>query len=154
MVGDLHASRPRRRDDSSVRSIVKDLLGGTTCDLPQHRWVNWWMLYHKRWYVIDKIKKPLMKAITILASRYPEPTKDHTQLPRTHILIDIQDRFFELENNPGRDALFRAMWKMFIIEYEHDPYYQRRIDWIVEEITKSGWGIRPFKMKTKCWNEP
>ncbi len=113
------------------------------------------MLYQKRKYVMDKIKAPLMKAITILAQRYPEPTKERTREPNTHMLIDIQGKFFECENNPGRDALFRAMWRMLIIEYEHDPYYRDRLDWIVEklvEAVKSGkWksGRRP----KKCWNE-
>ncbi|KKN72892.1 hypothetical protein LCGC14_0405960 [marine sediment metagenome] len=137
-----------------TKSILADLLeGGTSCSLPQHKWVSWWMLFHKRQYVIDKIKKPLMKAIVTLAMRYPEATKDHTLLPKTHILIDIQNKFFEYENNKGRDALFRAMWRMFIIEYEHDGYYRDRIDWVIEEIVKSGWGIRPIRFPVKCWKE-
>ena len=86
--------------------------------------------------MIDKIKAPLRKAITILASRYPEPTKERTSAKNTHNLLDIQKEFFECENNPGRDALFRAIWRIFIIEYEHDTYYRNRIDWVIEKIVK------------------
>ena len=103
--------------------------------------------------MIEKIKKPLMKAITTLAMRYPEPTKDHTLLPRTHILIDIQNKFLEHENNEGREPLFRALFRMFIIEYEHDPFYRSRIDWIIEEIKKSSWGSDLVKTPNKYWKE-
>ena len=103
--------------------------------------------------MIDKIKKPLMKAITILATRYPEPTRDHTFVPNTHRLLDIQDKFFNHENNPGRDALFRAIWRVFIVEYEHDPYYRHRIDWVIEEIEKSGWESNPYGCPRRCWRE-
>ena len=130
------------------------------------------MLFKNRQYVIDEIKTPLMKAIVELskcgsrlgmlialiqiiriAKKYPQPTKDHTLLPRTHILIDIQDKFFEHEDNPGRDALFRAIWRMFIVEYEHDPYYRARIDWVINEIKSNGWGDELIKTSTKCWKE-
>ena len=104
--------------------------------------------------MIDKIKTPIMKAIIKLAMRYPEPTKDHTLLPKTHILIDIQNKFFEYQAVTSRTPLFRAMWRMFIVEYEHDPYYRDRIDWVIEEIVKSGWGVRPIKFPKKCWKEP
>lgn len=101
--------------------------------------------------MIDKIKKPLKKAIAILAMRYPEPTKEHTLLPNTHLLIDIRDKFFE--HQVSNEMLFRAIWRMFIVEYEHDPYYRYRIDWVIEEICKSGWGAKPTKPPDKCWKE-
>lgn len=135
-------------------------------------YITWWILSFKRRHVIEKIKTPLMKAIINLSTfgkkkemlkavseiirlcnLYPEPTKEHTFLPRTHILIDVQDEFFKHEHNPGRDALFRAMWRMFIIEYEHDHYYQYRIDWIIEELIKRGWGREFIKTSTQCWKE-
>ena len=94
----------------------------------------WWILSHQRQYVIDKIKAPLLKAITILASRYPEPAKEYTSAKNTHNLLDIQKEFFDHEDNAGRDALFRAIWRIFIIEYEHDTYYRNRIDWVIEKI--------------------
>ncbi len=160
MDGDLYTVRPRWGDDTSVMEVS------------QHKWVSWWMLFGERQYVINHIKAPLEKAIIGLgnriswlgmllaliqvvriARRYPEPTKELTFLPHTHLLLDIEKRFFENEDNPGREALFRAMWRMFIVEYEHDPYYQVRIDWIVEQIVKGGWGIRPLIVKTKHWKE-
>ena len=114
---------------------------------------RWMLLGPKRQYVIDKIKKPLVKAITTLAFRYPEPTMENTTKPNTSILLKIRDKFFEYEDNQGRVALFRALWRMFIVEYEHDPYYQYRIDWMLEEVIKSGWVSRVIRDE-QCWKEP
>ena len=105
----------------------------------------------RRSYVAEKIKKPLLKAITILATRYPEPTRDNTAVSNTHRLLDIRDKFFRHEENLGRDALFRAIWRVLIVEYEHDTYYRHRIDWVLGEIAKSGWEPNPLGHPKKCW---
>jgi hypothetical protein len=115
---------------------------------------------------MEKIKKPMLKAIMILAGRYPEPTRENTIHHNTRILLDIQDKFFKYENNPyiakpksggapflGREDLFRAAFKILIVEYEHDPYYQYRFDWILEEINKSDWEPRKIR-REQCWKEP
>lgn len=115
---------------------------------------------HKRRFVIREIKKPMMRAIVVLArdypkrkkfleralivlaKRYPDPTRENTRYHNTHILLDIRDRFFEyfvFEDELERRA-FEAAWKIIIVEYEHDPYYQYRIDCIIEYVTKMGLG--------------
>ena len=114
---------------------------------------RWMLLGPKRQYVIDKIKRPLIKAIVTLASRFPEPTMDNTIIRNTAILLNIRDKFFEHEDNPGRDALFRAIWRMFVVEYEHDTYYRYRIDWILEELNKSNWEPRILR-REQHWKEP
>ena len=106
-----------------------------------------------RQYVIEKIKKPMMDTIVKLATRYPPPLRDTVEFTNTHILLDIRDEFFECEDNPRRKALFEAIWKIFIIEYEHDPYYRHRIDWVLEKIAKSDWFPRPEGQPDKCWKE-
>jgi len=104
---------------------------------------------------IVKHKAVFEKAIIAFAKIVPEPTKENTKYPNTHILMDIRDKFFELENNPGRKALFEAAWKVLIAEYEHDPYYRFRLDWVLEEIQKSGWRERPAWHPVRSeWNEP
>ena len=123
------------------------------CSLAQRRFISWWVLFRKRQYVVDKIKKPLLKAITILATRYPEPTREQTLLPNTHRLLDIQDKFFECEQNPNRRALFQAVWRILIVEYEHDPYYRSRFDWVIAEIGKSGWEPNPNGCPRKGWRK-
>lgn len=113
-----------------------------------------WMLWtHKRKWVIEKIKKPLMEAIVNLAMKYPEPTMENTCVRNTAKLLGIEKKFFEYESNDSRKALFRAIWRMFIVEYEHDPYYRYRIDWILEEINKCDWEPRKIHNE-KCWKEP
>ncbi len=112
-----------------------------------------------RQYIMNEVKKPLMKtiivfardyperkkflekAVIVLAKRYPEPTREKCRIPNTLRLFDIRDRFFqcfEFEDELERKA-FKAIWKIVIAEYEHDPYYRYRIDFIIEYITEMGW---------------
>lgn len=114
---------------------------------------RWMLMGSGRQYVIEKIKKPLLKAITTLALRYPEPTMENTCVRNTARLLNIRDKFFEYENNGDRNGLFQAIWRIFICEYEHDPYYRYRIDWILEELNKSNWEPRKIR-KEQCWKEP
>jgi len=106
-----------------------------------------------RQYIIHKVKKPLMKAIITLVKRYPNPTRENCSYPNTHILFDIWDKFSEYEDNSGRKALFDAAFKFLIVEYEHDPYYRYRFDWMLEEIVKRGWLPRPTQPMSH-WKEP
>lgn len=102
-----------------------------------------------------------MKAIKTLAQRYPDPTRDNCLQPNSQILFDIRDKFFEYEYNPenpnyptrGREALFAAAFKILIAEYEHDPYYRYRFDWMLEQLMDSDWQPRKIH-KEHCWNEP
>lgn len=105
-----------------------------------------------RKYVMDKVKKPLMKAIVTLAQRYPDPTRENCIQSNSHILFDIRDKFFEYERNDGRKPLFEAIFKLLIAEYEHDPYYRFRLDWVLEQIEKSDWKPRP-RIPMECWTE-
>lgn len=96
--------------------------------------------------------------------RYPDPTRENCIQPNSHKLFDIEDKFFGYEDNPphprhpkkypnhGREQLFRALFKLFIAEYEHDPYYRFRIDWMLEEIEKSNWRPRA-RIPMDCWKE-
>lgn len=165
MDSNLRAVGRQRRNDCSVTRVIPS-------DDNRHKWVSWWMLFSERAYVIDKIKDPLRKAIigfdegtswirmlialiqmVRIAKRYPEPTKENTSLHHTHILMDVSEKFFKNEKNPGRASLFKALWRMFIIQYEHDAYYTDRIDWIVGELAERGWGVRPMKFPMNHWEE-
>ena len=117
-----------------------------------------WMLRDNRQYVIDKVKAPLMKALIILAGRYPEPTFENTTHPNDHVWLRVWDRFFQMEDNPGRDALFKAIRKVTICEPAHDPYYRDRIQVILElwleEVLKGNWKPRSLDHPQDCWKEP
>ena len=125
--------------------------------LGQSIFITWWMLTFKRNYVIEKIKAPLLKTIVSLATRYPIPTKALTATPNTHYLLDMEEKFFKYENNKGRNALFRALWRIFIVEYEHDRYYRDRIDWFIEELVEAvkrgRWEPRQAGHPKRCWKE-
>jgi len=114
-----------------------------------------WMLKEQRQYVIDKIKKPIMKALIILANRLPEPTTENTVIPNTRTMIRIWDKFLSMENNAGREPLFKAIDKVQIGEYEHDYYYRDRMDvWFelwLEEVLMGNWKPRSLGHPDSCW---
>lgn len=90
-----------------------------------------------RQFFIRKVKAPLMKVIIMVAKRVPEITKGNTTNVNTHILIDIFEDFFKHEGNSSREKMFRAAFKIFLLEIEHDRYYRDRFNWFIEEIIKS-----------------
>jgi len=80
--------------------------------------------------------------------------KENTRWNNTDVLIDIRDRFFQLENNPSREGAFRAIWNFIIIMYDFDPYYQQRIDWLMEQVKKAPWEPRePGRPRPPQWRE-
>ena len=113
------------------------------------------MLKEKRYYVINKIKAPLQKVIEMMGSRIPEPTHENVLHPNAHLLIDIRDEFFGYENNRSKGGMERAAFNLFIAEYEHDPYYRDRFDWVIDKIINSNWKPRPIGHPTApFWTEP
>ena len=105
-------------------------------------------------FVINQVKKPLMKVIILTANRLrkvKEPTRDNCVFANTHILFDIRDKFRELENNKNREEMFEAAFTLLIAEYEHDPYYRWRFDWLIEEINAQGWKERPAGFPEPPW---
>ncbi len=85
-----------------------------------------YMLREERQHVID-IKALIMKQLISLVNKLGmEPTYENTSNPNTHVWIDVADKFMAMEDNPGREPLFRAILKWFIVEHEHDPYYRDR----------------------------
>lgn len=118
---------------------------------------HWMLKSVMRGYVIKKIKEPLMKILILVAKRLPPVTKENTNFKNTHTLIDIFDRFFELENNHGREEMFRAAFKLFLAEIEHDIYYRDRFNWFIEEIIKAilrgDWEERTNGHPMICWKE-
>ena len=129
-----------------------------------------------RAYIIDKVKKPLQMGLVgciprgnrFLArvyllwnvwlivrgiSRYPEPTRENTLHPNSHRLLDVEDKFFQYFKNNGKKELWKAVWRLVICEYEHDPHYRYLGDFILDEINKSGWLPRS-NMVLPYWEEP
>lgn len=127
-------------------------MGGEGALMSEDKFIYWRMLMSPtRQYVIEKVKAPMLKAICILAKRYPEPTRENCINPNTQRLLDIRDKFFKCERNLGRDALFRAIWQMFIVEYEHDPYYRQRINRVKRWMDESDWD--DSEQPQECWKE-
>jgi len=100
-----------------------------------------------------KVNKAMLKAIILLANRYEEPTHENVLHPNSHILLDIRDKFLEYETNPSRRELFCAVFRV-VIHKNEDPYYGRRLDWLIEMIANSDWVTRPCDYPNEYWNEP
>jgi len=134
-----------------------------------------WILQYHRQYVIEDIKAPMLDAIVALSGetgffrklrlifaiiklikRFPEPTKENCVFPNSRRLIEIRDKFFELEGEASRVPIYRAIWKLLIVEYEHDGDKRHRIDWILEQIQQGKWETRAKGCPTRTyhhWNE-
>ena len=137
----------------SIKEQAEDMRSRVDIPEEQARLLSHTMLFSMRQFVIDKIKLPLMKVIILVAKRLPEVNRDNVAQKNTHILLDIQDKFFQYEDNPCREELLRSALKIFIAEYEHDPYYRYRFDWLIEEINKRGWLPRPKGQPAFYWKE-
>ena len=53
------------------------------------------ILLYKREYIIEKVKAPLQKALTILGKRYPKATKENTTDLGTHKILETNEWFLE-----------------------------------------------------------
>jgi len=117
-----------------------------------------YMLKDKRAYIVEKFKAPTMLSLIALARKIKiEPTLVNTYHPISHVLIDIRDRFFALENNSCRKALFEAAFRVFICVIESDRYYRWRFQWLIEEVVEAvidgKWKPRTeLSGLQKCWN--
>jgi len=102
-------------------------------------------------YFVDKVDKPLVKAIVLLARRYPEPTHENVLHPNSHILLDVRDEFRKSWAFGLRGLLFEALFKLLIVKYEQSPQYRNILDWILKELFESNW--KPFNPNRQmiCW---
>ena len=73
-------------------------------------------------------------AIEFFGARLPEPTRENTDLPNTHLLLTLQEEFFK--EYPELDTrAMRMTFRIAICEYQHDiHYYGVRMDWWLEQL--------------------
>ncbi len=105
-------------------------------------------------HVVKNIKAPLFEAIVLYGMMYPEPTHENVRHKNTHILLDIQDEFFKYYTNKRNIPLFKAAFKILIVEYDHDQHYGWILDWFLEMLVNSDWESRPMGHPNEAWTEP
>ena len=105
----------------------------------------------KRFYFIEKVNEPLVWLIILYARRYPEPTHDNVVHPNSHILLDIREKFFECWKTKPRTPLYRALFRLVIVKYEHSATYRCMFDWMLMMIEKSGWKKWNPNRQMACW---
>ncbi len=93
----------------------------------------------KRDYIIKRVNAPLVKAMVLLARRYPEPTHDNVLYPNSHILLNIQESFKYHWYGLRRVELYDALFRVLIVKYEHSPAWRNMLDWFLMMINKSDW---------------
>lgn len=107
-----------------------------------------------RQYFIDKVNKPLYKAITILGMRYPEPTIINVLHPNHKKLVQIMDKYLGFEGNSRLKPLAKALFRILISKIEHSPNFRDRFSFVVEELIKCDWKTRSYNHPVNQWNEP
>ena len=122
-----------------------------------------------RQFVIDKVKRPIqnaleagesfaevMKVIKNSMTKLVPFTRQNCLNPNTLVWFTIFDKFLEMEDNPGREPIFRAVIKLFLAEEEHDhSYYGVRGDVVLElwleEVLKGNYKPRSLDHPDSYW---
>jgi len=136
------------------------------------------ILYHRRSYFVNEVKAPLMKVIESLGSgislirsipalikacrlinKFPLPRPGESMSLNTQATLEIITLFNRYHDNPGRQPLFDALYRLIVPEFEHDGYYSTIRDWWIEEIIiailHGEWQPRPEGwLLSKWWKEP
>jgi len=107
-----------------------------------------------REYYIEKVNEPLLKAITILGNRYPEPTMENVLHPNTKKLIGLGERYLRWEGNPRIAKLLKALIRIVVDKIEHSPNYRDRFSVLIELIKETDWKPRSYNHPVNDWNEP
>ena len=107
-----------------------------------------------RGYYIEKVNAPLLKAVTILGNRYPEPTIEGVLHPNSKRLVGIWKKYLLFEGNSRLRALISAIFRIVINKIEHSPNWRDRFSWFIEELMNSGWKLRSYNHPVNDWKEP
>lgn len=69
-----------------------------------------------------------------------EPTKENTDYPNTHLMIDARDWYFKhFYHEQARAEFLRAIINSFIILYEYDKPWRFRIDKVLQFVFNRPW---------------
>ena len=96
------------------------------------------ILLYKRQYFIDKVKKPLRKAIIILGRRYPRAIKKNINNHNARVILETNEWFLRHDSTPERHEMFEEALNVFACEVEHDHFYRFRIAKYLERLIKNG----------------
>ena len=100
---------------------------------------------------IEKTKALLaLGRIVKAASKLPEPTKENTDYPNTHVIIDARDWYFShFYHEPERAKVMRAIFNFVIILYQFDEPWRLKIDKVFEFIKSQPWKLPEYLEKAE-----
>lgn len=79
------------------------------------------------------------KAFEIWADQVPHPTKENTERPNNHVLIDIRDEFLSKDLQQENDKFFKGGFNKAIICNEFDDVWIERLNRFVKRIKEAPW---------------
>uniref|UniRef100_A0A6M3XM04 Uncharacterized protein n=1 Tax=viral metagenome TaxID=1070528 RepID=A0A6M3XM04_9ZZZZ len=80
----------------------------------------------------------------------PEPTKENTTCPNTHIIIDAREWYFShFYHEQDRARLMRQIFNFVIILYHYDLPWRLKIDKVFEFIQTQPWILPDYIDKLK-----
>ena len=109
---------------------------------------------NRRQFYIDKVNAPLLKAVTILGNRYPEPTADNVLHPNSKRLVEVLTKYARFEGNERVKKIILSVARVVIDKLEHSPNWRDRISFFAEELRAGEWKSRSYNHPEHDWNEP
>ncbi len=107
-----------------------------------------------REFYIEKVNEPLVKAIVLLAKRYPEPTMENVLDPNCKELLRMRDKYLSWERNERIAKLVEAFIRIAVNKIEHSANYRDRASVWVELIKACNWKSRALNHPEHEWAEP
>lgn len=105
-----------------------------------------------RQFYIEKVNRPLFKAIVFLSKRYPQPTMENLSHHNSKWLLRRLEKYLEYEGNPRVAEVVTALVRIAIAKIDHSPNWRDRVSWWIEDT--EGWKPRSYNHPVNLWNEP
>lgn len=110
----------------------------------------------RREYYEWKVNKPLLKAITFLGNRFPDPLSDEYVIfhPNAKRLVEILKKYNQFDANEHTRGIVNSVARIVITALERSPNWRDRISFFAEELRAGPWKDRAYNHPKYGWNEP
>ena len=83
------------------------------------------------------VKRPLKGFIISLINQYPTPSLEQLSTNNGKVWLKIKEEYLKHEIVDDTRSMIESMFNVVIGEYENEPAYEQRIDWLVNELFKA-----------------
>ncbi len=81
-----------------------------------------------------------------------EPTPENC-LPNVRTIMELENEFFDYEDNTGRTAVFSYIWKAGKVLYNESAYCRYPLDWALAKLSTKPWVPRERQRPFNFWKE-